>query len=462
MSMEMNIWKILKKSSGSSDHSSGKNSGRSSVSTKKKAPRGTEKKQNIPNETQSITQSVTQQQKKTTTTRTDKHQAQRESSQTVQTAQPHKPININPENIELTEFIFRIPENQPDMIFCPFREVIIDRIYSELLEKIGSFPMLVLAAAEKKQTPTQIAESICTIEFVVTDVADELTANGLLVQTKAGEPLCLTELGVRYLRIRRFIEEFEQDRSRRFAVNLFTCQLEHVPNQHCFEYIERPQTNLLWNKLRGGDRLLSTPDYENTKEYMKQYLDLSAHSLTEDDYDYISFQLMPQGEIFYVPYILPTDALPLASENCLNAFCANIPVDTIKMKLMTELDLSENGKELKEAILRLCKAMPSFLSDAGRKTADQYQMIQTFNSKMQPQQINLYNGQEYREEVPFAMDDISRISVSLSARYMFPQEPVDVVVKEQDCFACFSIEKHETICVRLDFTKLIPYEEGVK
>lgn len=35
-------------------------------------------------------------------------------------------------------------EKKLDLIFCPYKEVVIERVSSELLEKIGALPLLIL------------------------------------------------------------------------------------------------------------------------------------------------------------------------------------------------------------------------------------------------------------------------------------------------------------------------------
>lgn len=43
-------------------------------------------------------------------------------------------------------------EKKLDLIFCPYKEVVIERVSSELLEKIGALPLLILLQISKNKT----------------------------------------------------------------------------------------------------------------------------------------------------------------------------------------------------------------------------------------------------------------------------------------------------------------------
>ena len=53
-------------------------------------------------------------------------------------------------------------EKKLDLIFCPYKEVVIERVSSELLEKIGALPLLILFQISKNKTVEDIEEGICT------------------------------------------------------------------------------------------------------------------------------------------------------------------------------------------------------------------------------------------------------------------------------------------------------------
>ena len=46
-------------------------------------------------------------------------------------------------------------EKKRDVFFCPFKEVEIQNLYSEMLEKIGGLPMLILLQAAENKTRAQ-------------------------------------------------------------------------------------------------------------------------------------------------------------------------------------------------------------------------------------------------------------------------------------------------------------------
>lgn len=362
-------------------------------------------------------------------------------------------------------------EKKLDLIFCPYKEVVIERVSSELLEKIGALPLLILLQISKNKTVEDIADGICMQIWVIRDAAEELMQNGLLVQDK-NQAYRLTEIGRSYVRIYDFIKSFQAEQQRRYAVNLFTCQLEQVRNEHCFANTKCPDSHMLQlpNKLQNAERLISTPNYENTLEYMKQYLNLAEVSLTDDDYEFIQFQLHTEGEVFYVPYFVPMDAY-LKSEADSEKQSENdiaiphdiwLSVPLIEGKMVYEY--TAVSSEISEALLKLHSVAPEFLTTSGKNHIEKIRQAEQFTLKRPTFVIDAYRGKEYQ------LDDSSTITSNppnyihpfmLSERYSFPTEREQAKITGGEFYYRYEVLQKRTVFVKIDFSRLIQSEEDV-
>lgn len=292
-----------------------------------------------------------------------------------------------------------------DVIYCPFVEVKIENIGSELLENIGSFPIFVLRALRNGNTTAEISESVCLDIITVTSVVDELKKNDLL--EKECEDCKLTDLGYQYLRIFEFIKKFREGRDQRYAINCFTCQLEDVKDQRCFlrtDEVSLKNAPHLPNKLKGSEQLIRTPNYENVKEYMKPYLNLSDVALTEDDYDYIQFELKAESKcankysFFYVPYEIPPESY-LWDNSKVNPeykFWAEIPIQSAKRRFYSsDLHMLPSGEKIAELLLQLNKLAPKFVSELGGNIISNLENIDKWNKESRYVFIDCYSGQKF-------------------------------------------------------------------
>lgn len=350
-----------------------------------------------------------------------------------------------------------------DVAYCPFKEVIIQRITSELLEKIGALPLLILNALERKESIVSIAQGICMEEWVITDISEELVRNQLLQKNE--DTYVLTELGESYIRIHRFIQNFTETQMHRFAVNLFTCQLEKVSDEQYFSQTARPLDHhrILHNKLQNSERMILSPNYENTVDFMKQYLDMSEIAITENDYQYIIFQLEPIGDIFYVPYtimpaayLLPEEA-PEPQEDVIQTSCfwADIPVTEAQQVFMAEIETEPDGKRNKDALLQLYKTAPNYISEEGQKQIGLISIAQKYTEESHLRIIDTYSGQSVMESRYCKPKDKVRYTITLSSRFALPEGMIQAKIKDANFYYKYVITRQYSLTVRVDYAKLI-------
>lgn len=361
-------------------------------------------------------------------------------------------------------------DKKNDLIICPFKEVVIERVSSELLEKIGGLPLLILLQISHNKTIDEIANSICMQIWVIRDAADELVQNGLLNKENATNYI-LTDIGTRYVHIYDFIKAFQAEQQRRFAVNLFTCQLEEVKDERCFANTKRPSNMLLLqNKLQGAERLISTPNYENTLEYMKQYLDLSEVALTDDDYEFIQFELRAHGEVFYVPYSVSADAY-LKSDANANAHFENnaviphniwISIPLIECKIIYEYPAISS--EISDALLKLHSVAPEFLTQSGITHIEKLKQAEYFTEKSPLLVIDAYGGKRYQSEDRNVETSVLPHNIQpfpLSERYSFPVERKQAMIEGGDFYYRYEVTKKYMVPVKIVFSSLIQSEVDV-
>ncbi len=342
------------------------------------------------------------------------------------------------------------------VLYCPFCEVTLRSVTSELLERIGSLPLVILSAVSRGHTAAQIAESICIPIYVVTEAVKELVTNQLLL--KQEENYLLSDCGKQYLRIYRFIMEFESRITERLALNLFTCQLEKVHDTRCFTVTSSPDPAMtLPDKLKGRMALIKTPDLENSREYLRGYFDMSGFSLTEDDYAYLSFQLEEKEKdvTFYVPYGIPPESYTeTAQDNAYGfSFDVSVPLCHMKRCYQTQRELQPDGKQLHELLTKLSDLAPDYLNESGLHQAELFHQTDTCNEKAETARMDAYSG------TPAAYGDNvqPKRPIKLPSRFSFeteyapmPEAP-EILVRNVR-------QKEERRIVRADFRKLIQKE----
>ena len=336
-------------------------------------------------------------------------------------------------------------------IFCPYKEVFIENVSSELLEKIGGLPLLLLLQTSQNVTIDEIAEGTCIQTWVINDVAEELVQNGLFYKDD-DQGYKLTKIGESYVRIQDFIKKFQADQKQRYAVNLFTCQLEKVSNEQYFANTKRPADHVpyLPNKLRNAVQLVTTPNYENTLGYMKQYFDLTEVALTDDDYEYIQFQLRTKGEVFYVPYYVPEDAYfnnSAASEKNTENDVAfphiielNVPLNRVKRVY----EYTAVSSEIRDALLKLNYDAKECLSEIGKEHIRKIIQADKYTFICREQVFDAYSGREYSfEDSSAETSDSTRNNRAfvLSERYFIPMERKQAIKSDDQLYYHYEVKE---------------------
>lgn len=282
-----------------------------------------------------------------------------------------------------------------DLVYCPFQEVKIEKVSSEYLEKLGNFSILVLCAVAQSKSVAQIADSVCLNSSVVEKFITELAENELI--DVSGNSPRVTKHGRVCIAVNDMISLFRSNEQKRYAVNCFTCQLEDVNDLDCFDNTYDRLLNKgitqLKNKLRGSEQLLKTPNYENVKEYMKQFIKFKSDDEDGNYNDYIRFQLQPSGKVFYVPYAIPPESYrrEMGDEKSGSSFWAELPVYTVKREYISEKFFS-----ISEELIAIYAKNEQLLSLEGQSAAKDCLKINEWNSKSELFNADCYSGSEFK------------------------------------------------------------------
>ena len=191
-----------------------------------------------------------------------------------------------------------------NIVYCPFYEVTVS-IWSDMIDKLGDFPMFILTSLAK---PSNNIEKIITAtnlnQHTVDDTIDELINSGLLIK-KAENRIVHTDLGITYLMIDRYLKAFSKTKSSRVAVNLFTGMLETINDNTIYDS-NIPKNDMLPCKI--SELLIKNHNFSNIKELMKDKVDLSQFAISNNDYEYINFDLKPKQR-FYIPYVITKESI---------------------------------------------------------------------------------------------------------------------------------------------------------
>lgn len=274
-------------------------------------------------------------------------------------------------------------DNSTDMIYCPFFEVSVS-VRSEIIERIGSFPMFILQALfnedgtmEPRKQLHRIIDSTKIQSSTVLETMGELADDGLL-KSLGNDEYSLSESGAKYVRIARYLESFSDNFKKRIAVNAFTGMLESVKNEAWFSKKSYPDDSYVLK--RNTNRLMiQNPNFSNVKDFLKDEIDLSQLSISEDDYKYIVFDLKPEKEPFFVPYVVLPQAILSGDECESHPISLIIPVEEVH-RTATHKKIEEN-KSLLPALLHIAQTRPSFLSDAGNDLVRIAQKLECENKK---------------------------------------------------------------------------------
>lgn len=340
-----------------------------------------------------------------------------------------------------------------DLVYCPFREVTIEKVSSDLLEKLGNFSILVLCAIAKNKSVDDIANSVCLNPIVVENFIKELSENELICFS--GNSPRVTQLGRKYIAINDMISIFRDNSQERYAVNCFTCQLERVGDLNCFgntyDQLRNKDIPQLKNKLHGSELLLKTPNYENVKEYMKRYIDFDSDDQLESYNDYIRFQLQPCGKVFYVPYAIPKEAYisDKSGKKLQNSFWAELPVDTVKREY-----ISENYYEVSSEIISIYSKNKQLLSSEGQSAALDCLQINKWNEECKLFYADCYGGNEFKGAL---VKTDEKCIMKLSARKGIPRGASRA---QPGVLYRFIVQSRSYIPVEINFANLL--QEGLE
>lgn len=351
--------------------------------------------------------------------------------------------------------------NEYDVIYCPFMEIEIQSIGSELLDNLGNFSLLVLLSINFQQSLEEISSAVCVDISVVIETADELAENQLLEKGKNNR-YSVTNLGEQYIRIYEFIRDF-QNEEKRYAINCYTCQLEDVKYESSFLCHRNDLTVndgfILDDRLNGSEQLIESPNFENTKEYMERIFDLSEISLTNDDFEYIYFRLKVvrkerKFHKFYVAYEIPTESYMYDSSSYTPEYTlkAKLPIAQGKREYVIQ-----DVKYISNALLIMLDKAPELLSNSGKSLAKDLKRINELNVKEKIVNMDCYGRRIFNGEI--CEGKISRKYIELRQRGRFADESVYKQCNGNEHILCHYIERKDFyVGVNLDFSKLIQKE----
>lgn len=356
--------------------------------------------------------------------------------------------------------------NEYDVIYCPFMEVEIQSIGSELLENIGNFSLLVLLSINSRKSLEEISSAVCIDISVVIETADELSENQLLEKEKNNR-YSVTTLGKKYIRIYKFIRKFRENKEKRYAINCYTCQLEEVEFESSFSCYRNDlikahicEDFILDDRLNGSENLIESPNFENTKEYMKNFFDLSKVSLTNDDFEYIYFRLKvikKDGKFhkFYVAYEIPPESYMYDSNSYTPEYVlkAKLPIAQGRREyVIPSVDLN-----IGNALLIILDKSHELLNNSGESLARDLKYINELNLKEKIINMDCYGKRIFNGEISEVK--ISRKHIKLSRIAPFADESEYKKCKGNEHISCHYIERKDFyVGVNLDFSKLIQKE----
>lgn len=282
-----------------------------------------------------------------------------------------------------------------DIIYCPFLEVDVI-IGSDLLEKIGSFSLFLISSVAKGISLETISAGTGLELSNVIETARELTESGLMSYNDHNDRYTLTDLGITYGKIKRFIDFNSKESEKRYAVNCFTGRLEDVNNTEFFDYHLKEINQEITLPQKISRILLKSPNYENVKEYMKSKINISNISITNDDYDYIYYTLKDKHNLFYVPYIVLPESYTIDSDD-LSKLILKIPVSIVRTHYQNKK--VEQYKDALDKLNNIFESWPELLSEEAHKLLNSNQLINKWNSEAKEIYMDCYSGSRLRFEI---------------------------------------------------------------
>ncbi len=268
-----------------------------------------------------------------------------------------------------------------DIIYCPFYAAELS-IWSEMIEKISSFSMLILKTLkDPKSNIDTIAKGTALNNETVIEVFDELVED-CLIEKKQDGSYANTDLGDMYIRIYDFINNYSINKTL-VAVNAFTGLIEDVKNEYYYSKTDiNEDERVLTPKI--SRLLLKNPNYSNIKEYMKNNQFLCEENV--GDYDYINFELAPK-QLFYVPYEVTNEVL-IASGGVDHQIQVVLPIEKVITTYSHEK--IEHNKTIIKQLCDIALYDEGLLSDEGKQIVKIKNKIGNNNDKIS--YWNCYTG----------------------------------------------------------------------
>lgn len=315
-------------------------------------------------------------------------------------------------------------DSKLNVIYCPFYEVDV-KIWSEMIDRIGQFPLYILVSYDNADiTLDKLVAATNLKPSVVIDTIEELLSNGLLWQNIAGYDACkLTRLGKTYLQIYRYIKEFDSTPKLKVGLNAFTGLLENINDDSFFCNTQRPNTDVL--PIKVSKLLVKNHNFANIKEFMRDKLDFPQINISNDDYEYINFNMRPK-HIFYVPYVVTENSF-VVSESTENQIRLIVPIEKVK-KIVSHVEI-EKYREISEKIFDIALINEDLLSNEGKKMVAIMTKIKELNSAPEDY-YNCYSGKKipYNPETAFLSefkDNIHELpTIQLDRRYKNKSVPM--------------------------------------
>lgn len=279
-----------------------------------------------------------------------------------------------------------------DIIYCPFYETEVS-IWSEMIERLGTFPMFVLMSISKsKNNIDDIIKATNLKPSTVLETINELVDDGLLIR-KLNSTYDLTNLGNQYLRINNYLENFSHSPKSKVAVNAFTGIVEEIKNSKYYSYESSPDINSTLPK-KVNKLLMKNHDFSNIKEYMRSQIDMSELNISDDDYDYIFYDLKPK-KVFYVPYIITEETILHKTDDNEHQIMLIVPIEKI-IKEITHPEI-EKRRDIMKQLIDISYFEETLLSDEGRYLIKIINKIEQQKSK-EPVYYECYSGLKIKYE----------------------------------------------------------------
>jgi predicted transcriptional regulator len=315
-------------------------------------------------------------------------------------------------------------DNNFNVVYCPFYEVDV-KIWSEMIDKIGQFPLyLLISYSNEDITLDKLVAATNLKPSVVIDTIEYLISNGLLRQTALGYNACrLTGLGKTYLQVYRYIQEFDSTPKLKVGLNAFTGLLENIKNEDFFSNNQKPSTDTL--PIRVSKLLVRNHNFSNVKEFMRDKLDFPEVNISNDDYEYVNFNMRP-NRIFYVPYVITENSFAV-TENNENHIDLIVPIEKVK-KFVSHIEIDKYG-EMADKIWSIAHVDADLISDKGNKLVTIMKKINELNSTPEDY-YNCYSGKKIPynpetaclTEIKGAVDEV--LVVHLDRRYRNKSNPI--------------------------------------